>query len=464
MKRLFELFEGAGFELYLVGGAVRDIVMGKPYEELGDLDFATNAEPRVIEALLHRAGLGTYKAGWAFGTVGTILRGPEEEGYPKDVQITTYRSKEVYKPGSRHPDVQFGKTIMDDLSRRDLSINSMAMDSKGEIVDPFGGREDIERRRLRVVGDPERTLREDPLRVLRIARFLSRLGFKPTERLVKATNRTAAGILDISRERWLMEMNKILMGDHVIQALRFLQQTRVLGFVLPEVAATVNFDQSSEFHHKDVWEHTIQVVSQAPKKLTVRWAALLHDTGKVWTREYAPGHKVHFFRHEDMGAMLAEGIAHRFKFPNNLKTKVVFLVKHHLRANQYDGTWTESAVRRFNREMGEHLEELLDLSRADVTSANPSRRRRALAMVEELARRSAEIAEKDGQEPLLPKGLGKLIMARFGLKPGKRIGELRDMVEDAILRGDLPPKSPPEVMVDYLASLDIPEAQGAGGE
>jgi poly(A) polymerase len=287
-----------------------------------------------------------------------------------------------------------------------------------------------------------------------VARFVSQLGFRPTDRVRKATHRLAASILDISRERWLMELNKLLLGQHVMAAFSFLQQTRVLGFILPELAATVGFDQTSEYHHKDVWQHTLLVVSQTPPRLTVRWAALLHDVGKVWTREFGPGGKVHFFRHEDMSAMLTEAIASRFRFSNTMRQDVRFLVKEHLRANLYDGSWTESAVRRFNREIGPYLPDLLDLSRADVTSANPARRQKALDMVEELARRSQAIAEKDSQEPVLPKGLGRLIMDRFGIEPGRRVGELRDQVEDAMLRGVLEPDASPEAMLDYLASLD----------
>lgn len=461
MKRLFDLFQSSGWELYLVGGAVRDLSMGHSYDQLKDLDFATNAHPEMIERVLHGGGFGTYKAGWSFGTVGTMLRGRPEEGYPKDVQITTYRTQEIYLPGSRHPEVRFGSSLEQDLRRRDLSINSMALDREGRVIDPYGGLADIEARRLRVVGDPEQTLREDPLRILRIARFIAELGFKPTERLRRATERTASSILDISRERWLLEMNKLLLGRHVAQALVFLQETRVLGFILPEVAATVGFDQTSEYHHKDVWQHTIQVVAQAQPRLILRWAALLHDIGKVWTREVAGPGKVHFFRHEDMGAMLVEGIASRFRFPNPMRQAVRFLVKHHLRANLYDGSWTESAVRRFNKEMGEYLADLLDLSRADVTSANPARKQRALALVEELAARSAAVAEKDGQEPLLPKGLGRAIMDRFGIEPGRRVGELREMVEEAMLKGELEPGCAVEQMLDYLAAMPIPEAGGA---
>jgi len=457
MKQLFELFQAAGYELFLVGRAVRELLAGRAAAELDDLDFATSAPAIVVEKLLHGAGLGTYQTGWNQGTIGTYLKRDGRDDLPQHVQITPYRSQEIYLPGARRPEVRGGAPLEEDLARRALSINCLAQDAQGQIIDPFGGRADLEARRLRLVGDPEQSLREDPLRLLRLARHIAQLGFKPTERVRRATEHAAASILDVSRDRWLQEMDKLLLGPHVAQALVYLQQTRLLGFILPEVAATVGFDQTSEFHHKDVWHHTILVVAQSAPRQAVRWAALLHDIGKVWTREYQPNGKVHFFRHEDMGAMLVEGIAVRFHFPGPLRQAVRFLVKHHLRANLYDGSWTDSAVRRFNTETAEMLPDLLDLSRADVTSANPTRKQRALALVEELASRSAAIREQDDQLPLLPKGLGRAIMERFGLPPGRRIGELRELLEEALLQGTLAAGTEVPVLLEHLASLGLPD-------
>ena len=464
MQRLFDLFQRAGHELYLVGGAVRDMVMGQPYAALGDLDFATSSTPEQATAVLREGGFGVYKTGWAFGTVGTVLHGEEAAGYPKAVQVTTYRSVEVYRPGSRHPDVRFGTSIEEDLSRRDLTVNSMAQAADGTVIDPHGGQEDIAARRLRILGDPEDTLREDPLRLLRVARFISQLGFTPTRRVRAACTSTAAGIIDISRERWFQELNRLLCGGNVEASLQFLHETRLLGLILPEVACLVGLHKTSRHHHKDVWAHTKQVVGQAPPQPAVRWAALLHDIGKPWTREYAPGGKVHFFRHEDHGAILFEGVAQRFRFDNRLRKKVRFLIKSHLRGNLYDGSWTDSAVRRFIRDMGEHLDDLLAFTRADITSANPTRKARNLRLADELAARCGEIADKDGQEPALPKGLGNAIMERFELKPGRHIGDLRRNLEEAVVKGDLPPRAEFDVYLDWLDESGTVAALGSGEE
>ena len=452
MQRLFKLFHKANRELFLVGGAVRDMVMGAPYASIHDLDFATDCTPEASSRILRAGGLGVFKTGWNFGTVGTVLNGDEDAGYPKQVQITTYRSAETYRTGSRHPEVAFGKSLEEDLGRRDLTINALASGEDGEVIDLHEGRRDIEERRIRILGEPEVTLREDPLRLLRVARFMSKLGFTPTRRVRSACTQVASGILDISRERWFQEMSRLLVGDHVEPALQFLLDTRVLGFILPEVAALAGFHKTSRHHHKDVWEHTKQVVAQAPPVQTVRWAALLHDIGKPWTREYAPGGKVHFFRHEDLGAIMFEGVAHRFRFDNRLRRTVRFLIKNHLRGNLYDGTWTDSAVRRFVKDTGEHREDLLHFTSADITSANPQRKAKNLRLAAELAARCKEIVEKDGQQPALPKGLGTAIMARFSLQPGRHVGDIRKALEEAVIQGQLPAQAEYDVYLDWLES------------
>ena len=470
MQRLFDLFSRAGHELYLVGGAVRDLHLGRRYEDLVDLDFATSCTPEETTRVLKDGGYSVFKLGWAFGTVGTVLQGAEAEGYPKQVQVTTYRSAETYRPGSRHPEVTFGESLEADLGRRDLTINAMAQGVDGVVVDLHGGRDDLAARRLRLLGEPEATLREDPLRLLRVARFISQLGFEPTRRVRAACHACAPCILDISRERWFQEMDRLLVGGSTVDALQLLYETRVLGFILPEVAALVGLHKTSRHHHKDVWAHTKAVVSQAPLVPAVRWAALLHDIGKPWTRDYGPGGKVHFLRHEDLGAVLFEGVAHRFRFDNRLRRRVRFLIKNHLRGNLYDGTWTDSAVRRFMKDMGEHLEDLLVFTKADITSANPMRRERNVALASELMARCVEVAEKDGQEPALPKGVGNAIMERFGLPPGRHIGDLRRALEEAVIREELPAQAEEEVYLAWLEgrglvaeAMAASESRGARG-
>jgi len=453
IKQLFEAFAKAGKELYLVGGAVRELLMGRPFEALKDLDFATNATPDEIIEILKANGFPRYEMGRRFGTIGIILYASEAEGGTKEVQITTYRTKEVYCKGSRHPEVEFGTSLTADLARRDFSINAIAMDKDGNVIDPYGGRADLHARRLRLVGRPEEIFSEDPLRLLRAARFIATLGFMPDAPMKAAATWMAGAILEVSRERWLMEMNKLLLGEWVDEALQYLFETRLLRFILPEVAATVGFAQTSPSHHKDVWEHTKLVVKQAVPRPAVRWAALLHDIGKVWTRTTDETGAVHFFRHEELGALLFEGIAHRFRFDRVLREQVHFLILHHLRPNLYQSSWTEAAIARFVREVGPYREDLLALSRADITSARSERRAQGLANLDELERRLAAYLQRVGTAPRLPKGIGRMIMEQFHLPEGPRIGALKAKVEQAIDEGILEPGQPAAYYLAYLERL-----------
>ena len=245
MRRLFEAFHSAGKELFLVGGAVRDLAMGGSEVDLDDLDFTTNCLPDETLAILQGNGFRTYEMGIEFGTVGAVLSGPPSGGFPKDVQVTTYRSGEYYRRGSRHPTVSFGDTLAQDLRRRDFSINSIAMDIDGNWVDPYGGLRDIEAGVLRVVGDAHETLAEDPLRILRVGRFMAKLGFVPTAELEQAAYDCATHILDISRERWHQELDKLLVAPHVAAAMDFLARVRLLNVIMPELTALIDLHERS---------------------------------------------------------------------------------------------------------------------------------------------------------------------------------------------------------------------------
>ncbi len=451
MQRLFEAFEDAGKELYLVGGAVRDIALGIPMEELDDLDFCTDARPEESLAIIKKAKLPHYDMGFEFGTVGAVLHGPKDEGYPKDCQVTTYRSEEYYRRGSRHPQVKFGDTIEQDLGRRDFSINSMAIDKDQNFIDPYGGLKDLNEGLLRVVGDPRETLAEDPLRILRVARFKSRLGFDVEEALFEASRDRATGLLDISRERWLQEMTKILAGTYVRDGMEFLHDVGVLGLILPEVAVLRGFHESSPVHHKDIWAHTMQVVLQAPDRGAMKWAALLHDIGKVWTRRIDEAdEKVTFYRHEEQGAILTEGITARFKVDKATAAEVRFVVENHGRIQQYSSEWGDGAVRRFVREMDPYLESMLLFSRADLTTQSAERRRQALERVEELTERIEEMEATESLRPELPTGLGNALMKALSLKPSPVIGELKSYLEERIMDGLLESGQETSYYVDAL--------------
>jgi poly(A) polymerase len=447
LARLFAAFASAGHELYLVGGAVRDHRRGVPLELLRDLDFATSALPAESARVLRAAGLSVFTVGSRFGTVGTIL---EDTSARREIQITTYRG-EVYVNGSRKPRVTFGKNLEEDLARRDFSINAMAMAASGGLIDPYGGERDLERRVLRTVGDPRVIFREDPLRTLRAARFIATLGMRPEPDLVEVVRELASEILTVSRERWLLEMNKILVGAAVADGLTFLTDTGVLAHLWPAGQAMVEFraDQG-RYHHKALWPHTLGVVSQAPARVAVRWAALLHDAGKVTTRSVDGAGDVHFYGHETVGADIVDETARRFRFDKDLHHRVRILVLLHQRPALYEKSWSDGAVRRLIRDAGAGLDDLLDLSRADVTSHRPGVREGVLVRLAELQARTAAIIQKDGRAPLLPKGIGQAIMAHFGIAAGPRIGILKDRLEQAVLDGALPRDGTAEEYLEYL--------------
>jgi len=388
--------------------------------------------------------------GFEFGTVGCVLQGPESEGFPKDVQVTTYRSEEYYRRGSRHPVVEFGDTIEQDLGRRDFSINSMALDADGNFVDPYRGLQDLENGILRVVGDPLETLAEDPLRILRVGRFMSRLGFAVDEALYEAAHARAEYILEISHERWLQEMSKLLKGEYVRSALTFLHEVRILGIILPEVTGIIGLHESSPVHHKDVWDHTLQVIEQSAPTVPQRWAALLHDMGKAWTRQVSKDGVVTFYRHEEHAAMLFDAIARRFTFDNATAAEVKFIIANHGRVSQYTGEWTDSAVRRFVRDMDPYVESMLEFARADLTTSFEDKRRAALERVDELEYRIAELERQAQLRPEIPSGFGRDIMQGFGIDPGPMVGEIKDHVEELIIEGELPSGESAEFYLDYV--------------
>ena len=428
MQRLFDLFEQEGWELYLVGGAVRELARGISMDRIDDLDFCTNARPQTTLAILKGAGLTTYDVGIEFGTVGAVLQGDKERGYPKDCQITTYRSAEYYRRGSRHPQVRYGDTIDQDLRRRDFSINSIAMDGRGQYVDPYNGLGDLERGVLRVVSDPHETLAEDPLRILRIGRFIAKLGFEADPELRHAARARATHILDISHERWLQEMSKLLCGPHVREGLAFLHDVGILGVILPEVACLANGPPRCE----GAWAHTLDVLERVEPEPSQRWGALLHDIGKPWTAQQGDdGDEPSFDRHELHGAMLCEGIASRFRFDNDMARRVEAIALHHGPITAYRSSWSEAQIRRLVRELDPHCEDLLRFGRANARSDQET------ARVDELIARVRHLEQARALRPSLPSRFGKDLMSAFSLPPSPRIGQLMDQLRDAMIEGEL---------------------------
>jgi poly(A) polymerase len=289
-----------------------------------------------------------------------------------------------------------------------------------------------------------------PTGLLDLAVSVAREGSLPPPEIASAARGAAPLLGELPADRLRAALEAVIMGKSLDVGLQWMHEAGVLGVLLPELEVTVDFSQEAGRRHKDVWEHTKQVVQQTVPHPLVRWAALLHDIGKVKTRVILPDGKVTFHRHAEVGARMWDPIARRLAFGKPDRDKIRFLILHHLRANAYEPAWTDAAVRRFDHEMGEHLDDLLDLSRADVTSRRPGRRQEAASNIHALKQRILAIRELDARVPPLPPGLGNAIMEAFSLPPSKRIGDLRKLCEDAIERGELQERQDAGYYIDYL--------------
>lgn len=422
-------FAGADRALYLVGGPVRDLLLDR---RSSDLDFTTDARPEQVKQLLRRAGADhIFAIGEKFGTIGGVF-GEEI------VEITTYRS-EQYEAGSRKPTVEFGDSLEGDLSRRDFTVNAMALEiPSGRLVDPFGGQTDLEARLIRAVGVAVERFAEDPLRLLRGVRLAAQLAFEIEPETRRAISACADTLASISRERIAQEMAKLLVSRLAGLGIRMLTDLGLMRQIVPEVLAMRGMLQDASYHHKDVFDHTVQVVDQSPPRLVVRWAALLHDIAKPRTRSVDDG-VVHFFGHESLGEKMSRKILLRLKLDRDTIDKVGLLVAMHQRANAYEDDWTDGAVRRFIREGGEILDDLLDLSAADVTSRRQDRRQAAGARVSALRARIDKIRAEEEVEKLASPLDGNELMVLFGRSPGPWIRPVKDGLLAAVLDGQLGP-------------------------
>ena len=456
VARLGEAFTTAGEQLFLVGGIVRDVLLERPVPGPDELDLATSAPPERTRAIVAPlAPTGLYDVGERFGTIGVVFGDDEARIL---VEITTFRS-EQYADGSRHPAVTFGDSIDDDLSRRDFTANALAVDvASGELIDPFGGEGDIALGALRAVGDPDARFTEDPLRLLRAARFVAQLGFRLDAATAEAMTRQAPTLARISRERVLAELTKLLLGDYANHGLDVLLDSGLLTVAMPELGplASAALGPPGVHREKDLWDHVTRVVIQAPARPAVRWAALLHDAAKPLTRAVDAAGEVSFHGHEHVGADLAARLLRRLKEDKALQTRVRQLVELHSRPQTYDPSWTDSAVRRLALEAGDALEDLLDLAAADVTSAREYRRRAAAARVAglraHLARLEAERALAALQSPLD----GDELMALFDRPPGRWIAEVKDHLRELVIDGELAPddkETATQIARDIVARL-----------
>ncbi len=445
---LAEAFHAQHKQLYIVGGTVRDVLLHR--EESNDEDLATDATPEEIKRIVAPTRpQAVVLVGERFGTV--------RLHYPHNiVEITTFRS-EQYNPDSRKPEVCFGTVLEDDLLRRDFTINAMACHPlTGEIIDPFGGRQDLEAHLLRAVGnEPDKRFDEDPLRLLRGVRFAAQLDFTLESETRRSITRQAVKLQKISRERIRDEMNKLLVSAKPAKGLDLLVELGLMEWIVPEVLALRGVSQQAlkVIHTKDVYAHVLRVVERSSPRLICRWSALLHDIAKPRTRTLEDG-KVHFFGHEDVGAYMARDILKRLHFDRDFIESVSKIVRLHMRANAYTSDWTDGAVRRLMLESGNDLSDLLDLSQADITSYRADKVTRAVARVTELTERCQRLSEEAERVPLKSPLDGNELMVIFGRGPGPWLRPIKDHLLGMVIDGALAPDDKEEAIMIARAMLD----------
>ena len=422
-KELAQLFKQAGFQLALVGGPVRDAILGR----LGnDLDFTTDAHPKECEKILKKWADSVWDIGAAFGTVA----GKKAE---ITVEITTYRT-ESYSPDSRKPNVEFGKTIEGDLARRDFTINAMALElttTEPLFIDPYNGVGDLQNQIIKTPGEAKDSFTDDPLRMMRAARFMSQLNFTPEISLVAAIKSMASRLEIISAERIRDEFIKLIMGDNPRAGLSLLVESGLADYFLPELPK-LKLEIDEHHHHKDVYEHSLTVLEQAialearlgGANLTLRLAALLHDIGKPKTKALLPDGGVSFHHHEVVGARMCKERMKKLRFDNHIINDVSQLVSLHLRFHGYgNGEWTDSAVRRYVRDAGELLTHLHLLTRADCTTRNKKKAEGLAKTYDQLEDRIAQLMEQEELDKIRPDLSGDEIMKILDIKPSPAVGK-----------------------------------------
>ncbi len=424
VRTLAEAFDEAGFELAVVGGPVRDALLGR---ETHDLDFTTSASPDEILAIVKPVASAHWDIGRAFGTIGARVRGEQ-------VEITTYRA-DSYDGVTRKPTVEFGDSIDGDLVRRDFTVNAMALQVPAvKLVDPTGGVEDLVAGVLRTPTDPRVSFGDDPLRMLRAARFSAQLAFAVEEDTERAITELRETLKIVSPERVQSELVRLMQTDDPVRGIRVLVETGLIEEFLPEVSA-LKLEVDEHHHHKDVYEHSLTVLSQAialeharnpgaAPDVPLRIAALLHDIGKPRTRKLEPGGAVTFHHHDVVGARMARKRLQALRFDSATTDAVATLIELHLRFFGYaEGAWTDAAVRRYVRDAGDLLERLHILTRADVTTRNKRKAARLAAAYDDIESRIAALREQEELDAIRPELDGNRIQEVLGISPGREVGE-----------------------------------------
>lgn len=424
VAKLADAFAAAGHDLAIVGGPVRDALLGRA---TNDLDFTTDARPDDILRIVAPISTAQWDIGRAFGTIGARVAGEQ-------VEITTYRA-DSYDGVTRKPTVEFGDTLESDLVRRDFTVNAMALRVPGRtLVDPTGGVEDLVARRLTTPVDPAISFGDDPLRMLRAARFSSQLAFDVDPATVRAMGELRTTLAIVSPERIQGELVRLLASDDPVRGIRLLVETGLIDEFLPEIPA-LRLEVDEHHHHKDVYEHSLTVLRQAidlektrnpgaTPDVPLRIAALLHDIGKPATRRLEPNGGVTFYHHDIKGARLARKRLQALRFDSDTTGVVSRLIELHLRFFGYaEGAWTDAAVRRYVRDAGGELERLHILTRADVTTRNTKKAGRLARAYDDIERRIAELAEQEELDAMRPELDGNRIQEVLGIAPGREVGE-----------------------------------------
>jgi poly(A) polymerase len=445
VRSLAAAFDLAGHPLYLVGGSVRDAMLDRTLPEgmNADRDFTTSAMPDEIERIGGEWASSVFLAGKDFGTIGLVRNGQTYE-------VTTFRS-EMYRDESRKPSVTFGSSLSEDLSRRDFTVNAMALkvpvggEDAPEMVDPYGGLEDLFARVLRTPLAPETLFADDPLRMLRLFRFVSTLGFTPDEAALDAVEKMRGRLSIISAERIRTEFDKLMIGDNVTVALELLVGSGLAAEFIPEIPALA-VEQDPVHRHKDVLAHTIAVVGKTEPRLRLRLAALFHDIGKPDTRAFAKG-GVSFHHHEVVGARMTRRRMKELRYSNDMIQETANLVFLHMRPHTFKMGWTDSAVRRYVRDAGPLREDLNELVRSDVTTRNARRARTISRRIDELEERIEDLREREELDALRPPIDGNDIMRYLDIKPSRAVGDIMDMLlERRIEEGPYTPEEAYELL------------------
>ena len=454
VRTLATAFADARFDLAVVGGPVRDALLGR---ETHDLDFTTNASPDEILTIVKPIATAHWDIGRAFGTIGARVQGEQ-------VEITTYRA-DSYDGVTRKPTVEFGDSIEGDLVRRDFTVNSMALQVPSvKLVDPTGGVEDLVAGILRTPADPRISFGDDPLRMLRAARFSAQLGFRVEDATADAITELRETLKIVSPERIQSELVRLMQSDDPVRGIRVLVDSGLIDEFLPEVSA-LRLEVDEHHHHKDVYEHSLTVLSQAIEleqsrnpgaapDVALRIAALLHDIGKPRTRKLEDGGIVTFHHHDVVGSRMARKRMQALRFDTATTDAVATLIELHLRFFGYaEGAWTDAAVRRYVRDAGDQLERLHILTRADVTTRNKRKAARLAGAYDDIESRIAALREQEELDSIRPELDGNRIQQVLGITPGREVGEAYKFLLDLRLdEGVLGPEVAEERLREWWAA------------